>query len=535
MCVFRHFKLGVLAFGLALTAGPTLGQAQAQWAIGDGGALERNLRRGDSHRIPIGRDFAREFAFRNSIVTGNTPQGLRFRGDVGYLDAFEFRGTVGSELSDAFRRDALYSGLAGFGIRGIDALQYQYAMTTGSTPPVTLTGTLTTHRFGGGVYIGAATATRQPGTTQGHVGALRPLAEVDPFVDDRGKGLWTLRSTSAYAASRSFRPSLLRMWSTPGGNALVTTASALRGVETISIGKLEKLRGMSPDMSLPGRPEPRQNNGAEPVLPGTPPGGDAPMSGAVPTVRDIAGLNFHAELLRRYEAYADSRYGRADPQSGADDWRTSIATLRDYLGRPLPDFNAESGAVEPSRVEPPTFLPKTLDLLRNAPGRIDSLVPDEADQIDAFGLHMKAGEQLLADGRFFGAEERFTRALAQRPGDTIADAARIHAQIGAGLYVSAALNLRAHFEEHPETIGMRFSRRLLPQGARFSVVVAQLQDKVAGERSIRGESALLLAYLGHQTQDAILMRQGLDAMERLLPDDHLAPILRTIWVQIDPP
>ena len=196
---------------------------------------------------------------------------------------------------------------------------------------------------------------------------------------------------------------------------------------------------------------------------------------------------------------------------------------------------AESGEDEPSRVEPPRFSLNTLDLLRNAPGRIDSLVLNDPDQIDAYGLHIKAGEQLLADGRFFEAEERFTRALAHRPGDTIADAARIHAQIGAGLYVSAALNLRAHFEEHPETIGVRFSGRLLPQGSRFSVVVAQLQDKIADERSIRGESALLLAYLGHQTQDAILMREGLDAMERLLPDDHLAPILRTIWVQIDPP
>ena len=534
MCIFRHFKLGVLAFGLALTVGPTLRHAQAQWAIGDGGALERNLRRGDSHRIPIARDFAREFAFRNSIVTGNTPQGLQFRGDVGYLDVFEFRGTVGSELSDAFRRDALYSGLAGFGIRGTDALQYQYAMTTGSTPPAALTGTLTTHRFGGGVYIGTAAIARRPGTTQGHADALRPLADVDPFVDDRGKSLWTLRSTSAYTASRSFRPALVGMWSTPSGEALVRTASALRGVETISIGTLENLRGMSPDRLGPGRSQPPENKATQPVSPGTPPGG-APMSGAVPTVRDIAGLNFHAELLRRYEAYADSRYGRGNEQAGANDWRSGIATLRDYLDRPPPDFKANSGQDEPSGDEPPRLSPNTLDLLRNAPGLIDSLVLNDPDQIDAYGLHMKAGEQLLADGRFFGAEERFTRALAQRPGDTIADAARIHAQIGAGLYVSAALNLRAHFEEHPETIGMRFSRRLLPQGTRLSVVIAQVQDKIARKGSIRGESALLLAYLGHQTQDAILMLEGLDAMERLLPDDHLAPILRTIWVHIDPP
>ena len=535
MCMFSHAKCGILAVGLVLTAGPTLRHAQAQWAIGDGGALERNLRRGDSHRIPIGRDFARELAFRNSIVTGNTPQGLQFRGDAGYVDAFEFRGTVGSELSDAFRRDALYSGLAGFGIRGTDALQYQYAMTTGSAPPPTLTGTLTTHRFGGGVYIGAAAVARRPGTIQGHANAIRPLAEVDPFVDDRGKSLWTLRSTSAYTASRSFRPSLIQMWSTPSGDALVKTASTLRGVETIPIGNLDQLRGMSPDRRLPGRSQPPERNGTELDLPGTPPGGDAPMGGAVPTVRDIAGLDFHAELLRRYEAYADWRDGWRDRQAGADDWRKSIATLRDYLNRPSPDFTPESGDDEPSVGQPPRLSPSTLDLLRNAPGRIDSLVLTDPDQIDAYGLHMNAGGQLLADSRFFAAEERFTRALAHRPGDTIANAARIHAQIGAGLYVSAALNLRAHFEEHPETIGMRFSGRLLIEGARLSVVVAQLQDKIAGDRTIRGESALLLAYLGHQTQDAALMREGLDAMERLLPDDHLAPILRTIWVQIDSP
>ena len=102
--------------------------ASAQNALGDGRALDNNLstRGRYNNARPSLRD---ELAFRNSVVTGNAPNGLSFRGDVGYRAPGEFTGQLGSNDLFSFRRDSLQSGIAGMGIRGTEALQYQLALT----------------------------------------------------------------------------------------------------------------------------------------------------------------------------------------------------------------------------------------------------------------------------------------------------------------------------------------------------------------------------------------------------------------------
>src|SRR4051812_30179401 len=110
--------------GLALSA-PALAQ----------NVLDRNLQQGSGGVNPGRPDFAQEVRFRNAIVTGNVPGGPSFRGNVGYRAPGEFAGNLPSNSLYTFRRDSVYSGLGGMGIRGTDALQYQFAATTGNTPP----------------------------------------------------------------------------------------------------------------------------------------------------------------------------------------------------------------------------------------------------------------------------------------------------------------------------------------------------------------------------------------------------------------
>src|SRR5690606_2294464 len=86
-------------------------------------------------------DLAAEMRFRNAVVTGNAPGGLSFRGDVGYRAAGEFTGRLGADDTFSFRRDTVYSGLGGMGLRGTDSLQYQFALTTGMRPPPGFAGT----------------------------------------------------------------------------------------------------------------------------------------------------------------------------------------------------------------------------------------------------------------------------------------------------------------------------------------------------------------------------------------------------------
>src|SRR5690606_33235959 len=140
----RAFIIASFAGLACLPAAP----ARAQDALGDGTALDANQQVGAGRINRPGPSIENELRFRNAIVTGNAPGGLSFRGDVGYTSPFEFRGELGSDTLFSYRRDSFYSGLAGMGIRGTEALQYQFALTTGSEPPPNLRGSLIASRSG---------------------------------------------------------------------------------------------------------------------------------------------------------------------------------------------------------------------------------------------------------------------------------------------------------------------------------------------------------------------------------------------------
>src|SRR5690606_27016447 len=71
-----------------------------------------------------------------------------------------------------------------------------------------------------------------------------------------------------------------------------------------------------------------------------------------------------------------------------------------------------------------------------------SLADPERKGMDTYAAHMSRGEALLSEARFFDAEDAFTRALALSPMDPLASIGRVHAEIGAGLFLSAAANLK---------------------------------------------------------------------------------------------
>lgn len=173
--------------------------------------------------------------------------------------------------------------------------------------------------------------------------------------------------------------------------------------------------------------------------------------------------------------------------------------------------------------------------------RIDRLTPAtpaEAAKIKNPGLYqemMSAGEEFLGKGRFFDAEDRFGRAIGAMPGDPMARSGRILAQLGAGMYLSGAANLRSLFIDHPELVAVRFGPNLLPNDQRAARIAEQLQIEMANSGSALGrDSALLLAYLGHQRGDNKMVETGLTEFgTRLDPSEtadlNLLVVLRATW------
>lgn len=135
----------------------------------------------------------------------------------------------------------------------------------------------------------------------------------------------------------------------------------------------------------------------------------------------------------------------------------------------------------------------------------------------------------MRQGRFFDAEARFSLALSVREGDPTASIGRVHAQIGAGLFLSASLNLRETFTQHPMLIAARYAPDLLPTPERTRAVVDRLNARVDQDGSEARAAALLLAYVGRQADDEPLIRRGLGRIDKD-GEDPLAQLLRLVWL-----
>lgn len=198
--------------------------------------------------------------------------------------------------------------------------------------------------------------------------------------------------------------------------------------------------------------------------------------------------------------------------------------------------------------EPITINAPTASIAKptSAASRIESLLKGPEIKISTlksthtanqlFAEHMKEGESALADARWFDAEERFTAALALNPGDPMAAAGRANAQLGSGMFLSAAVNIRNLFRAYPELMAVRFDEKLLPRAERLDKLREQLRYRARHDTPLARDAGLLLAYLGHQFQNKSDITEGFAIMERVeralgINREPLDQALRTLWLK----
>ncbi|MEZ6319190.1 MAG: hypothetical protein R3B49_10645 [Phycisphaerales bacterium] len=442
--------------------------------VGGGGALDNGLRIDTRFNAPR-PDFAAEVRFRNAIATGNAPGGLSFRGDVGYTAPGEFRGELGSDTLYAFRRDSLYSGLGGMGIRGTEALQYQFALTAGGRVPQDLMGSLFVSRDPNGDY----TSGGAPQPTIGRV--------ADP--DAVGALYGQIRSPSAYTANRGYSPFLLTTTTGKVGDGpeqeIAITATPLRGI------KAEPIAG---DANA-------SYAGADLRAPSTLDESGRPESARIDTAYD--------EVLRRLRERAGAdENAPATEGTPMPEWMQQLEDLRKQLLGDVtapPAEDAEPAPAPGEEVPVPETKPaaddenasksapldikfdaNTMQLLHDTGEPVSRLIAPGEHQGSMYAEHIEAGERLLANGQYFDAEERFTRALSLRPGDVTSQIGRVHAQLGAGMFLSAGINLRSMLVGSPTVVSTRYSSTLLPAPDRIKELMTVLREN--GARDARGRS-----------------------------------------------
>lgn len=593
------------------------GTALAQNALGDGRGLERDLRVGGTGNTPRA-DFGAEVRRRNAIVTGNAPGGMSFRGSVGYRDVGEFTSGLGSDTIYAFRRDSLFSGLAGMGYRGTEALQYQFANSTGNA--AVPGGSLLVSRTGGGDTrpVSGYGATPQP-AARGSLGGL-PLPRTTPETSRTG----TMRSTANFASNRSLTPVVIGYRRAGEGETPDTVAaSSLLGIKTIpsAIPKSTRSPNAPPSAgAAPAGAAPASSAGER-----TPEG--EPVANPLAAQKVRTSFDDYRERLGRFGEFTkeepelgkagdraagdgrgdgrgdgsggvkgeggdkgEGRRDNLDLSKGADgskagenplgspgpgddrgagggdrgrtrlpEWQRRLDALKASLRPDGGQREATKTLESPEDDEPESVLAKgnkarrdaelkvraerrqrldreTVAMIRRAADeKTKTYIAAGDDNRDVFAEHVREGQRLLADERYFDAEERFSRALSLRPGDPASMAGRVNAQLGSGLYSSAALNVRTLLLEHPEAAGMRFESYLLPAPDRLAQLIRQLDSNITGQVELwkmPRESGLLMAYIGFQTGDKAALERGVSVFAENAPESEagLVELVERVWL-----
>jgi hypothetical protein len=511
--------------------------ASGQDALGDGRALDNSL--STRGRYNQGRPSLRsEFAFRNSVVTGNAPSGMSFRGDVGYRAPGEFSGELGSNDLFSFRRESLQSGIAGMGIRGTEALQYQMALTTGSRPPSNLVGQFSISRSGTTPSAGGIRTLNNPADA----GGLQQRPSIDPDADERGTMLWMLRSPSAYISNSSLQTSALRRVESEKG-VYTLTASPLRGVRLSPLPELTAQRRAARDAAELAEQEPSFGSASRANTPATP---EAP--GASTDKPDQIGT-LHSDMLGRLRTLDDASRTQDVFEAGPSLAERMETMLKRLSGQDsASDVEVAEEGTDGTRSRRVQFDAETMRMLRGDGTRLNRFVDPDAASRDVYAEHLQAGQELLAEGRYFDAEERFASALGIRRGDVTAQIGRLHAQIGAGLYLSASLNLQSLAASRPEVFAAKYGAGLMPETERLDEVIRVMREMIDGstdmsKRSspqVRQAAGLLLGYVGYQLDRPDLVkegmadfrtrvRRGLAAGDPLPIEARLGDLLNTMW------
>ncbi len=509
----RRWLIACLWFGsVCVPVVPAVAQnaLDANTAVGSGG---RNSR-------VVGPDYRA----RNLLVTGNVVAGRGFRGTVGYTAPNDFRDELGSNEFFLFRAGSAYSASALIATgRTFEQLRYGQQL-----------GLLEYRREGSGATLGTIREQR--------VFPRRLLIENRIRLDQ-----YAAAATSSSLIEAGSQPDVVGLLADQEGRAVAASVSSVRGMQLEPVEIQYHSLGLTSFDMARVREDMLAGRAIEPL--GSPfdtrfkdlPLGEARVESAVAEGRvepQTAQLLIEPDREPDYQRILQRIAKRYAQRKNADvDVELSLLDQLDEQFRKLREqlLEAEAAAAPDAEQTPEgdqdedetseLNLRKLIPALRHGE-RLKQLASQDRTR---FNELLAQAQQRLRDGEYFWAERRFRRALRFVPGHPLATAGMAHAQIGAGLYLPAALSLRRLLTNHPEMIDVQYDQSLLPNRVRLRTVIDALQRRLPEQRD-RASNAFVLAYIGHQLDDRSLVEAGLAVMGEVDPDEPLLGVLREVWL-----
>jgi hypothetical protein len=185
-----------------------------------------------------------------------------------------------------------------------------------------------------------------------------------------------------------------------------------------------------------------------------------------------------------------------------------------------------AGAI-PDANEPPAAAP-TPGAARPEPLKIKSL----AEGVQAKGLHdqLLAAEQLMRQGKFTSAMQKYADAERVAPNNPLLRLGRAQAELGATRYGSAETHLREAVAADPALLMGKYDLEAFYGRDRLGHVVSDLQNVAKNEPS-SPRAPLLLAYIayGRPGQESAAADYLAEAAKRAGKPDSLIEAMRNTW------
>ena len=563
--------------GQGLGDGNALGGQTFRWAqtigagqaTGSGNALDANPQLGsggaNAGSIPV------DFNARNLLVTGSVPGGRGFRGSVGYTADTDFRARTGSDDNYMFRANSAFSSPAFVSSpvardrfligQGLGVFEYRRE----STP--TTQSDMSADQPDSRLRLDRVNAQMSFGRGNWDIGADRTIistqsAKGDPlrYVISPLRGLQIENLTdpfaraglSVYERARA-RQDMVTGLATMDDYTGLRTGMSLQTPDPRRIDKRLKGDSAAERLRVRGLPksyldivEEINKAGEAPKTDGGAPAGEAktmldqireamePLRTRRPGDARLDGTKSDTTKLDTTKPDATKPDGTKPDATGSDGTRLDgTKPSTGQLGSDSlvsPDGAPRSGEAEreAARVKQRGIQISVDDaarILRHGK-KVESLSVDDKRRVDEL---IRQGETALRDGDYFRAERRFDQAQSLAADNPLVEAGIAHAQLGAGLYLSASLTLRNLFTAFPELIDAKYDRALLPAQDRLDRGVALMRQRID-----RGDDApgygLLLAYIGHQTGDQAMVAEGLKAVGGNESLDASRKLLEGVWL-----
>jgi hypothetical protein len=547
----------------ALDAGNSGDALDAGLGAGPGGGRRNSTRIEDNFRN------------RNLVITGNVAGGRGFRGSVGYSAEDDFRGRLGSNDQFTFRANSAFSDPQLFR-SGSTMQQLRFGQNLG----------IIEYRRSGSAIETPSNVSSSTAVTNSAATGFR----MDEIADVRLKAdRFSQVSMSRNVQDSAAEPRIVGIAYDEKGDTLVLDASALRGLSIQPVNTYLQTIGLSSfdtarlrDDKMAGRGDTSRigvpfESRFESVRPEE---ARLETSTTPDRVERPVQKDFQTVLEKIAERYAELEGGdiNADPKvlRALDE---KYKELRERLsGANRSDRNAKPDAKDKLRLEGERPLRGSdrdidrPDKPKDGEGKPGEKVKEDeqegetkgdaerepeveiapsdqqksaadfgvilrhgqrierfsSDGDDRFNEIMRDAEQMLKDGQYFDAERRFGHALRFTPEHPLGAAGMGHAQIGAGLYLSASLTLQRLFTRTPEMIDVTYSEALLPTRDLMMKTAETMRGRL-NEESDRRSNGFLLAYVGRQLGDKKMIEEGTNTMLAADAEDELAKLMQSVW------